>query len=317
MKGKVLITGGAGFIGSNIAERLSGKRPVTVLDNLSTGYEDNLAGLDVRLIKGDICDRGQVEAACCGVESIFHLAAQISVPLSMEDPLETVRINNLGTLNILEAAAQCGVKHIAFSSSAAVYGDNPLMPKKEDMLPEPNSPYAVSKLDGEHYLKIYSEVHGLHAVALRYFNVFGPRQSPHSAYAAAVPAFIYRALTGEDIQIFGDGEQTRDFVFIEDVVQANLLAAGIDVPAPAEASGKVFNVACGRSISINDLVEMIKRITDSSSKIVHTSERAGDIRHSLADVSLIRQSLGFEADSDLEGGVVGTVASLKGRGKLK
>jgi UDP-glucose 4-epimerase len=313
MRKKVLVTGGAGFIGSNIAEELAREWDVIVFDDLSTGSEKNLQGIDIELVKGDVRDKAAVESACRGVESIFHLAAQISVPLSMEDPEATVRINTLGTLNVLDAAIRAGVESIVFSSSAAVYGDNPQMPKREDMLPEPKSPYAVSKLDGEYYLKIASETSGLRAVALRYFNVFGPRQSPHSAYAAAVPAFVYRAVKGEDITIFGDGEQTRDFVYVKDVARANLMAAGIGadpgagVEAGSGVSGSVFNVACGRSISINALAEMIVAITGSSSKIVHAEERPGDIKHSLADVTRIREKLAYQPNTDLEAGLETTV----------
>jgi len=321
--GRILITGGAGFIGSNIAERLAGAWEVVVFDDLSTGSEGNLDGLDVRLLRGDVRDGAAVEAACRGVQCIFHLAAQISVPLSMEDPETTVRINTLGTLNVLHAAARAGVESCVLSSSAAVYGDNPAMPKREDMLPEPKSPYAVSKLDGEYYLRIAGETTGLRAVALLYFNVFGPRQSPHSAYAAAVPAFVYRALEGQDITIFGDGEQTRDFVYVADVVRANILAAGIEAEdaagpggTPGElTAGDVFNVACGRSLSINELAEMILRITGSESRIVHGPERPGDIKHSLADVSRIRGKLGFEPSTELEHGLVETVEHFRRLGR--
>jgi UDP-glucose 4-epimerase len=307
MKKKVVVTGGAGFIGSNIAELLAPEWDVVVLDDLSTGSEENLRGIDVELVKGDVRDKATVKSVCRGAESVFHLSAQISVPLSMEDPETTVRINTLGTLNVLDAAVRAGVRNLVFSSSAAVYGDNPEMPKRETMLPEPKSPYAVSKLDGEYYLKIASETSDLRAVTLRYFNVFGPRQSPHSAYAAAVPAFVYRAVRGEDITIFGDGEQTRDFVYVKDVARANLMAAGIGADAGADVSGCVFNVACGRSITINALAEMIVGITGSSSRIVHAEERPGDIKHSLADVAQISEKLAYRPDTDLETGLESTV----------
>jgi UDP-glucose 4-epimerase len=228
------------------------------------------------------------------------LAALISVPESMELPADYIKINSIGTLNVLEAAKRCGVKSVVLSSSAANYGDNPIVPKLESMNPEPKSPYAVTKLDGEFYCDMYTREHGLNAVSLRYFNVFGPRQDPSSQYAAAVPIFIDRAVRGEDISIFGDGEQTRDFVFVKDVVQANFLAA-------EKAQGGLFNVAWGQKITIKDLAGKVIELTGSEAEIRHLPERAGDIKHSMADNSKIVSQLGFKASSNLTDGLKETI----------
>ena len=323
--GKILVTGGAGFIGSNIAERLQNENDVVVFDNFSSGKRNNLAGLKIELIEGDVLDGESLQEACRGVEVIFHLAAQISVPLSIEDPIGTVQINTIGTLNVLNAAVKEKVEHIVLSSSAAIYGDNPTMPKKESMIPEPKSPYAVSKLDGEYYFKMFRDESGIDAVCLRYFNVFGPRQDPSSAYAAVIPAFIYRATNNKDLFIYGDGEQTRDFVFVDDVVAANLLAAGItERPAgigerPTGIGGakqrtqSAYNVACGRSVSINELARMIIEITGSRSKVIHEAERLGDVKHSLADISMMQRELGFSPKTDLLEGLERTVRFFKER----
>jgi UDP-glucose 4-epimerase len=233
-----------------------------------------------------------------GVETIFHLAALISVPESMQKEQEAVRINTLGTLNLLKAACANGVRNIVLSSSAANYGDNPVMPKKEDMLPEPKSPYAVTKLDGEYYFKIYREEYGLNAVSLRYFNVFGPRQDPNSQYAAAIPIFVQRAINNQDIVIFGDGEQTRDFIYVEDVVQANILAS--------EKGGDLYNVARGETITINELARKVVEFVGSKSSIKHQAPRQGDIKHSRADISKIT-GMGFKPRTDLDRGLQKTV----------
>ena len=323
--GKILVTGGAGFIGSNIAERLQNENDVVVFDNFSSGKRNNLAGLKIELIEGDVLDGESLQEACRGVEVIFHLAAQISVPLSIEDPIGTVQINTIGTLNVLNAAVKEKVEHIVLSSSAAIYGDNPTMPKKESMIPEPKSPYAVSKLDGEYYFKMFRDESGIDAVCLRYFNVFGPRQDPSSAYAAVIPAFIYRATNNKDLFIYGDGEQTRDFVFVDDVVAANLLAAGIGerptgieerptgIGGAKQRTQSAYNVACGRSVSINELARMIIEITGSRSKVIHEAERLGDVKHSLADISMMQRELGFSPKTDLLEGLERTVRFFKER----
>ena len=297
---RILITGGAGFIGSHIAEHFQGKAEVRVLDSLRSGNLDNLKGLAVDFIEGDIRDRRAVDRAMAGVDYVFHLAAMISVPESMTAISECIDINGLGMINVLESAAAAGVKKLCFSTSAAIYGDNPVVPKVETMLPEPKSPYAVTKLDGEYYCRMFAAERGLPTACLRYFNVFGPRQNPRSAYAAAVPIFIAKALAGEDLTIFGDGEQTRDFVFVKDVAAANAYFA------VHEPQG-VFNIACGGRITINDLAEEIVRLTGSSSKIVHLPERPGDVKHSMADVAKAREA-GFACTRSFAEGLDETIA---------
>lgn len=278
---RVLITGGAGFIGSHLVEHFQGKAEVRVLDNLRSGYRKNIENFDVDFQLGDICDRAAVDKAMEGVDYVFHLAAMISVPESMSKIAECIQINNLGMLNVLESAAEHGVKKLCFSTSAAIYGDNPVVPKIETMFPEPKSPYAITKLDGEYYCKMFTQEGKLQTACLRYFNVFGPRQDPKSAYAAAVPIFIEKALNNEDLTIFGDGEQTRDFVFVKDVVAANAFFA------QSEFTG-VHNIAYGGKITINDLASEIIRLTNSKSKIIHLPERAGDVKHSMAAVDKLK-----------------------------
>ena len=237
---KVLVTGGAGFIGSHIVEHFQDHAEVRVLDNLCSGFKRNLSGLRCKFIQGSILDRQLVRQAIKGVDYIFHLAAMISVPESMQKPVECAETNTIGTLVVLEEAARAKVKKLVLSSSAAIYGDNPVVPKIETMLPEPKSPYAISKLDGEFYCRMFAAEGRLQTACLRYFNVFGPRQNPRSQYAAAVPIFIDRALKNKPITIFGDGEQTRDFIYVQDVVAANVFFA-----TQSPATG-VFNVACGQ-----------------------------------------------------------------------
>ncbi len=301
---KVLVTGGAGFIGHHVATawRRCGAS-VVVLDSLRTGKKENLTHIPadggLTFIEGSITDLATVKRAMEGCSVVHHLAAQVSVPESMERPLECIEINVHGTLNVLDAAKAAGVSRVVFSSSAAVYGDDPRSPKTEDMTPAPKSPYGITKLDGEYYLKMYSEAHGVPTVSLRYFNVFGPRQDPRSVYAAAVPIFIERALKGLDITIFGDGEQTRDFVYVGDVVAANLLAA----TAERAGRGEVFNVAQGGRITINELAHTIVRVTGSRSTITHVPERAGDIRHSQASIARIIEGLEFAPKTSLEEGL--------------
>jgi len=296
---RVLITGGAGFIGSHIAEHYQGKAEVRILDNLRTGYLSNLEGLDVDFIEGDILDKAVLSKAMDGVDYVFHLAAMISVPESMEKPVECVRMNAEGVLNVLEAATAAGARKLCFSTSAAIYGDNPEVPKRETMFPEPKSPYAVTKLDGEYYCAMFSREGKLPTVALRYFNVFGPRQDPNSAYAAAVPIFIAKALAGEPLTIFGDGGQTRDFVYVKDIVAANAFMAEND------ATG-VFNVAYGGKTTITDLAETILEITGSDSAIAYGPERAGDVRHSTASIDKLAGT-GFKPSSDFKAGLEKTI----------
>jgi UDP-glucose 4-epimerase len=309
MSEKIVVTGGAGFIGSHIVEEaVSRGLEVVVFDSLATGYMHNIQPFmdqgNVTFVEGDIMNLEHLTDVCAGANSVFHLAAKISVPESMDKKTEYVTVNASGSLNVLEACKQAGVKNVVLSSSAAIYGDNPTVPKLETMLPEPKSPYAVTKLDGEYYFKMYRDEYGLNATSLRYFNVFGPRQDPQSQYAAAVPIFIDKAVKGEDITVFGDGEQTRDFIFVKDIVQGNYLAAGFGDKA---SSGGPYNVAWGQKITINELATLIIKITGSSAKVLHLDERAGDIRHSMADNQKIVSELGFKASSTLEQGLSATV----------
>ncbi|HWD20009.1 MAG TPA: NAD-dependent epimerase/dehydratase family protein [Verrucomicrobiae bacterium] len=298
---KILVTGGSGFIGSHIVEHFQGRAEVRVLDNLRSGHRHNLAGLECDFREGSILDRAAVRSALEGVDYAFHLAAMISVPESMQKPIECVELNALGTLLVLEEAARAGVKKLVFSSSAAIYGDNPVTPKVETMVPEPKSPYAVTKLDGEYYCRMFTAEGRLATAALRYFNVFGPRQDPRSAYAAAVPIFVHQARRHEPIRIFGDGGQTRDFIFVKDIAAANAHFALHD-----SATG-VFNVAYGGQTSVLELARTIIQLTGSRSVIEHAPERAGDVRHSVAAIDRLRQT-GFVPQGSLAEGLRLTLA---------
>ena len=304
---RVLITGGAGFIGSHIAEYFNGKAEIRIFDNLRTGYKHNLDGLDVEFIEGDICDRAAVKAAMQGVDYVFHLAAMVSVPESMFKPGECVDINVHGLLNVLEEAAAAGVEKLCFSTSAAIYGDNPVVPKLETMIPEPKSPYAITKLDGEYYCNMFTREGKLQTACLRYFNVFGPRQDPKSAYAAAIPIFTAKAVANEDITIYGDGEQTRDFIYVKDIVEANVFMAMNDFTG-------VYNIAYGKKITINDLVKEIVKVTNSKSKVVHLDERPGDVKHSMAGVEKLA-STGFKPKHTFAEGMEKTIAFFQNKAK--
>ena len=293
---RVLITGGSGFIGSHLAEHFQGQAEVRVLDNLRTGFRSNLEGLDVEFIAGSVCDRDLVREAVQDVDHVFHLAALVSVPESMEKPSECVDINVNGLLNVLEESAAAGVRKLCFASSAAIYGDNPTVPKLETMLPEPKSPYAITKLDGEYYCGMFQAEGRLETACLRFFNVFGPRQDPNGPYAAAVPIFFQKALSGEPITIFGDGGATRDFIFVKDIVAALIFLA------ENESVTGVFNAGYGRQTSVKELAESILELTGSSSEIVYAPERAGDVRHSLASVEKLK-SAGFYPAGNLEAGL--------------
>jgi len=303
MRKKVVVTGGAGFIGSHIVEYWSKQNAdVLVLDNLRSGFEKNLNGFkNVTFVKGSITDKDVVFSVLENADYVHHLAAMISVPESVENPFECVSINVNGLLNVLEASAKHKIKKIVHSSSAAVYGDNPVSPKTISMKPEPKSPYGITKLDGEYYLQSYLENFGLQTISLRYFNVFGPRQDPKSQYAAAIPIFVNNALQNKEIIIYGDGEQTRDFIFVKDVVAANVLAA------TTENVNGTFNVACGSAISINQLVKLVLELTNSKSHIRYEKERAGDIKHSLASIEETKQQLGFQPKHDLLEGLKETI----------
>ena len=301
---KVLVIGGAGFIGSHVVEHFQDKAAVRVLDNLRSGFEHNLVGFRGDFIKASILDREAVRRALAGVDYVFHLAALVSVPESMLEPVECNEINTTGTLIILEEAAKAGVKKLVFSSSAAIYGDNPVVPKVETMLPEPKSPYAITKLDGEFYCRMFAEEGRLQTTCLRYFNVFGPRQNPNSQYAAAVPIFIQRALRHEPIIIHGDGEQTRDFIHVRDIAAANAFFA-----TESSATG-VFNVANGQSTSIKNLAATICHLVGSKSEIKHTAERPGDVKHSVASTDKLKQA-GFTPGVDVAGGLRNTIECFR------
>ena len=303
-----LVTGIAGFIGSSIARSLlaEGAR-VRGLDNLSTGNLGNIEEIrsQIDFRHADVLDEHALASVCQGVDYVFHEAAIPSVPKSVVDPIGTNGPNLTGTLNVLEASRKAGVKRVLYAASSAAYGDDPTLPKTEAMLPAPLSPYAVQKLAGEHYLASYARVFGLETVALRYFNVFGPRQDPSSQYSGVLARFISLMLAGETPTIFGDGTTSRDFVYIDNVVSANLLAA----KAPAvNVSGKVFNVATGRRTTLLEAYEEVKRITGYSGGINHAPEREGDIKHSLADISLAKHAFGYKVIADLAYGLEQTIA---------
>lgn len=294
---KVLVTGGAGFIGSNLVKSLiESGNSVTVLDNFLTGYRSNLAPFPyVHLIEGDVRDKAVVEEAIHGVEVVFHLAASVGNKRSIEYPLIDAEINVLGTLQILEGARKEGVRKIVASSSAGIFGELKTMPIKEDHPLEPDSPYGCTKLCEEKLCLSYAKLYAIEAVCLRYFNVYGPNQC-FDAYGNVIPIFVFRMLRNESIQIYGDGEQTRDFVHVDDVVQANIKAAD-----SIGISG-AFNIASGKSITINHLVKMITN-GNSTTKIEYGSERPGDVRHSIADISLAEQKIGYIPNIDFERGI--------------
>jgi nucleoside-diphosphate-sugar epimerase len=290
-----LVTGGAGFIGSHLVDRLlaDGGR-VRVLDNFSTGTLDNLAharraGNRLEVIEGDVRDLVAVERAAGGVRAIFHQAAMRSVPRSIDDPLGANDHNVTGTLTVLEAARRAGVARVVYASSSSVYGDRPDLPKREDQPPAPISPYAVSKAAGELYARVWTRTYGVETVGLRYFNVFGPRQDPTSEYAVVIPRFISRAIAGEPLEIHGDGQQSRDFTYVDNVVSANVLAV-----RAAGAGGEVFNVGCGDRISLLAIVDRLEQVLGRRLERRHTAPRAGDVRHTLADISHAKRFLSYE-----------------------
>jgi nucleoside-diphosphate-sugar epimerase len=299
------VTGGAGFIGGHLVEALlrDGWEP-RVLDDFSTGRDANLAGhgMAVEVLRGDIRDEGLLARALRGVEVVFHQAAVASVPRSVAEPIRTNSINLDGTLLVLEHARRAGVRRVVFAASSAAYGDGPELPKVETLPPRPLSPYALQKLGGELYCHQYTALYGLETVALRYFNVFGPRQDPESEYAAVIPRFVSRAIQGSRPVIYGDGEQSRDFVYVGDAARANLLAADAE-----RAPGSVINVAGGRRISLNQLWREIRQAIGCALEPRYEPARAGDVRESLADVSRARELLGFEAAVDLAHGLRLTV----------
>jgi nucleoside-diphosphate-sugar epimerase len=300
-----LVTGAAGFIGSNIVEELVRRgETVRALDNLSTGYRRNLEPLMDRIefIEGSVTDDALLRRAFEGVDYVLHQAAIPSVPRSVEEPMQSHEANATGTLKVLLAARDAGVKRVVFASSSAVYGDSPTMPKREDMRTQPLSPYAVNKLAGEEYCKVFHRVYGLPTVALRYFNVFGPRQDPTSAYAAAIAAFAAAILAGKQPTVYGDGLQTRDFTYVSNVVDANLLACKTDA-----ADGQALNIACGERISLLDLIAELNSLLGTDLEPLFAPERKGDVRHSLADIGPARAKLGYEPRVGLREGLANTV----------
>ena len=303
---RYLVTGVAGFIGRSIAQRLlSEGHSVRGIDNLSTGKRNNLHGLDhLDFIAADITDTDAITRACEGIDIVFHEAALASVPRSVSDPVPTNHANVTGTVEVLNASRKAGVRRIVYAGSSSAYGDSPTLPKREDMLPNPISPYAVSKLAGEHYMASFSRVYGLETVTLRYFNVFGPYQDPNSQYSGVLARFIPMMLRGEAPTIHGDGEQSRDFTFIDNVVHANLLA----VAAPAErVAGKAFNVATAARCTLNQTAEILKKLTGYNGHVYHGPARAGDVKHSLADISAAAEALGYEPKVSFEEGLKRTV----------
>ena len=298
---KCLVTGGAGFIGSNLVEHLVGASiEVKVLDNLSSGFLENLElcreYVDFR--QGDVRDLAALQEMMSGVEVVFHQAALVSVPQSIEDPIEAAMVNDLGTLNVLQAARLRGVRRVVFASSCAVYGDLPQLPKMEEMEIKPLSPYAASKLHGETYARLYRDLYGLETVCLRYFNVYGPRQDPGSPYSGVISIFMDKAARGEKVTIHGDGEQCRDFVYVADVVQANLLAA-----QRQDISGLTINIGTGKSATVNNLWKNISELAGVQGEPERANFRPGDIRQSVADISRARKLLDFEPGYSLEEGL--------------
>jgi len=303
---KYLVTGGAGFIGSNMVKKLLEKgETVRVLDNLSTGKIKNLKpDLDkIEFIEGDFTDLEIAKKAVKGIDYVLHQGAIPSVPRSIDDPIKTNDSNILGTLNLLIASRDSGVKRFVYASSSSAYGDSPIMPKIESMKVAPKSPYAIQKLAAEQYCQIFHQIYGLETVCLRYFNVFGPNQDPESIYSAVIPLFIKRMIKGESPIIYGDGETSRDFTYVDNNIEANLKACG----APKECAGEVINIACGDEISLNELVEKINKLLKTNIKPVYEEERKGDIKHSLADISKAEKLLGYKPIVNFDDGLGKTI----------
>jgi len=302
---RYIVTGGAGFIGSNLAEHLSCDHEVVIVDDLTAGRRENIRHLidnpRVTFIEGSITDLDLLTEIFPGADGIFHQAAIASVPRSVKDPIETNAVNVSGTVNVLWAAKECGVPAVVAASTSAIYGDDPVFPKRETMAPTPLSPYAASKLAGEYYGKVFADLYAIRTVFLRYFNVFGPRQDPKSEYAAVIPKFITRLLDAKPPIVYGDGGQTRDFIFVADVVRANVLAM------ESSASG-IFNIAGGRRISLNELAATLSEVTGMHLRPIYEPQRPGDVRDSLADIGRAREAFGFSPRYTLDTGLRETVA---------
>ncbi|MDE0962302.1 MAG: SDR family oxidoreductase [Candidatus Latescibacteria bacterium] len=306
-----LVTGGAGFIGSHLCRRLlADGHAVRVIDDLSSGQRDNLADIidEVELVVGDLRDEALLDKVLRGVDYALHHAAVASVQTSVERPLFEQEVNAVGTLRFFEAARRAGVGRVVFAASAAAYGNNPTVPKREQMIPEPESPYAISKVMGEYYARVYSQLYGLQVVCLRYFNVFGPRQDPSSPYSGVISIFAERMLKGEAPVIFGDGGQSRDFVYVDNIVEANMRAC-----TTPEAAGRVYNIGCERSVSILELVTALNEILGTALDPVFNPARQGDVRVSLADIAQARTQLGYEPIVHFAEGLQQTVAWMKSR----
>jgi UDP-glucose 4-epimerase len=309
MTNHYLVTGGAGFIGSHLARRLvADGAAVRVVDNLSTG---NLARLEdvnssIEFIEGDLADEGFGDQVLQGIDYVFHQAAVPSVQRSVLDPLTTNRANVTATLNLLESCRRVKVRRFVYAASSSAYGDTEVLPKRETMAPNPLSPYALQKWVGEHYCKLYYDLYGLETVSLRYFNVFGPSQDPDSQYSAVIPKFIRAMLANEPVTVYGDGEQSRDFTYVDNVVEANLLAMRAN-----GAVGKVFNIGCGEQITLNRLIRVLEKILSTRAIVNYTDPKVGDVRHSVADVGLARRVLGYQHNISFEMGLRKTVEWMK------
>lgn len=310
---KYLVTGGAGFIGSNLVEALLQRgHSVKVLDNFSTGKRENIKRFesDIELIEGDIRSLHIVEEAMKGTDVVLHEAALPSVPRSIKDPVTTNEVNVSGTLNILNAAVAAKTKRVVFASSSSIYGNNPELPKHEDMVPNPLSPYAVSKLAGENYCKVFAQIYGLETVALRYFNVFGPNQDPSSQYSAVIPKFINSVLKNESPVIYGDGEQSRDFTYISNVIEANILASEVKIDSPV-----IVNCACHDRITLNELVSAINKILNKDVKPEYNTERTGDVKHSFAAIGKAEKLLSYRVADPFVNGLEKTIAYFQNLNK--
>ncbi|MFT4703116.1 MAG: UDP-glucose 4-epimerase [Bradymonadia bacterium] len=305
---RALVTGGAGFIGSHLTRQLvADGLHVVVLDNLSSGHRHNLDGVDVEFVEGDIRDEALVRRASTGCRYVLHHAAMVSVPESVADPEGCHAINGGGTLNVLRAAATAGAERVTFAASAAAYGREPTLPKRESYAPEPISPYAATKLLGEHYCRVFTECYSLPCVPFRYFNIYGSQQDPSGAYAAVISKFVERMLDGVAPTIFGDGQQTRDFCHVSDVVRANMMA----LHAPADVAGRPMNIGTGETTTLLDLMATLNVLLGTSFDAEFGPERAGDIRHSCSDPSRVKDALGFVAETSLHDGLAELLGSLK------
>lgn len=310
MPNRYLVTGGAGFIGSHIVRRLvSEGAAVRVVDNLASGRLERLEGLSssIEWILGDLADPRVSDGVVAGVDAILHQAAIPSVQRSIRDPIATNRANVTATLNLLESSRKAGVRRFIYAASSSVYGDTEVLPKTEDMAANPLSPYALQKFVGERYCKLYCDLYGLETVSLRYFNVFGPGQDPRSEYSAVIPKFTSSLIANESLTVYGDGEQSRDFTYVENVVDANVLA----IQAP-EVAGKVCNIGCNARITLNKLIQLLESIIGVKATVRYAAPKKGDVRHSLADISLARKILGYEPKIFIEEGLKRTVQAFAG-----